>query len=183
MANYPSCYSSPNIIAVAATDHTDTLASFSNYGANTVHLGAPGVNIYSTSPLAGYRALSGTSMACPHVAGACALLKSARPAMNWSDIKNALLANTDGVASLAGKTKSGGRLNVARAVLVSAGPYVTLTRVQVQEPGGNGIINPGDAVTLPITIKNVGGEPARFMRRWFLAWCCVSTPPFQVLDA
>src|SRR4029077_6707311 len=64
---YPASYSATNIIAVAATDSSDLLASFSNFGPGSVHLGAPGVGILSTVPGGGYAQLDGTSMATPHV--------------------------------------------------------------------------------------------------------------------
>ncbi|MFZ5829036.1 MAG: S8 family serine peptidase [Planctomycetota bacterium] len=112
VANYPSNYTSASVIAVAATDHNDNLASFSNYGATTVDLAAPGVNIYSCRPGGGYQYMSGTSMATPHVAGAVALLWSANPSASASEIKAALLAGVDPVASLSGKVATGGRLNV-----------------------------------------------------------------------
>ncbi|HVO83141.1 MAG TPA: S8 family serine peptidase [Syntrophobacteria bacterium] len=48
--SYPASYNLPNIIAVAASDQNDELACFSNYGANSVHVAAPGTNIYSTKP-------------------------------------------------------------------------------------------------------------------------------------
>jgi len=165
--SYPSCYDSANIISVAATDHTDTIASFSNYGVSTVDLAAPGVSIYSTSPGNSYRVLSGTSMACPHVAGACALIKSARPSMSWTDLKAAVLDNADGIAGLRSLVKTGGRLNVARAVIVSAGPLVTLSGLQVRDDNangaagnGDGVISPGETLAITVTIKNVGGQTA-----------------------
>ncbi len=109
--NYPSCYDSPNIISVAATDDTDSLASFSNYGPTTVDVAAPGVNIYSTQRGNNYQYLSGTSMATPHVAGLAALLKAYNSGWDWQAIKSRILAGTVGLGSLAGKIVTGGRIN------------------------------------------------------------------------
>jgi hypothetical protein len=67
--HYPSSYNAPNMVAVAATDNQDGLASFSNFGATSVHLGAPGVNVLSTTRNNTYSYFSGTSMATPHVHG------------------------------------------------------------------------------------------------------------------
>jgi len=110
-ANYPSNYDAPNVIAVAATDNKDALASFSNYGLTTVDLGAPGVNTYSTQPGNLYQYLSGTSMATPHVSGVAALAWSVAPGAGYQQIKDALLNGGDSVASLSGKTVTGKRLN------------------------------------------------------------------------
>jgi autotransporter-associated beta strand protein len=115
MPQYPANYRSPSIIAVAATDRTDNLASFSNYGVSSVHLSAPGVAILSTVP-GGYATYSGTSMAAPHVAGAAALALAATPGLRLAELKQALLDTVDPVPALAGRTISGGRLN-ARQVL------------------------------------------------------------------
>ncbi len=165
--SYPAAYDSTNIISVAASDHNDILAGFTNFGATTVDFAAPGVSIYSTSPGNTYRSLSGTSMACPHVAGACALIKAARPAMNWSDIKSSLTNNVDGVAAMIGKVATGGRMNVARSLIIATEPYITLATMHPSDDGllgssGNndGILNPGEDVTLAVILKNVGAKPA-----------------------
>lgn len=112
-ASYPSNYDLPNVIAVAAITSTGSLASFSNYGAVTVDLGAPGQGIYSTVPMNSYASYSGTSMATPHVTGACALYAASNPGANVTTIKNAILNSTIKTTSLVGKTVTGGRLNVS----------------------------------------------------------------------
>ncbi|HME05731.1 MAG TPA: S8 family serine peptidase [Bryobacteraceae bacterium] len=112
---YPAAFNVPNIIAVAATDNQDNLAYFSNYGPTTVHLGAPGVNILSTFLSPNYGYLSGTSMATPHVSGAAALLLS-KCTLTTAEVKTAILNSVDPIASLAGKTVTGGRLNVFSAL-------------------------------------------------------------------
>ncbi len=118
---YPASYTAANIVAVAATTNTDGLASFSNFGLNSVDLGAPGLNIISTYPNSSYATLSGTSMATPHVAGAALLLLSACR-LNTAALKQALIANVDPISSLSGITVSGGRLNVSKAIHSCAGP-------------------------------------------------------------
>ncbi|HYM24676.1 MAG TPA: S8 family serine peptidase, partial [Vicinamibacterales bacterium] len=126
---YPANYDSPNIVSVAATDNTDTIAYFSNYGSSTVDLGAPGVDILSTIPGASYEFLSGTSMATPHVSGAAALVLSSC-ALDTATLKSTLLATTEAVASLASKTVTGGRLDVNSAVrscIAPPGPPTGLT--------------------------------------------------------
>ena len=118
--NYPSNYASDSVIAVAATDANDNLGSFSNYGVGTVELGAPGVSIYSTYYNGGYATLSGTSMATPHVSGVAALAWSVAPSATYQQIRTAILNGTDKIASLNGKTISGGRLNAANTLALLA---------------------------------------------------------------
>ncbi len=112
LPQYPASYDIPNVISVAATDEDDKLATFSNYGATSVDLAAPGVNIVSTYLNGGTDTLQGTSMACPHVAGAMALLTSENEDITPAEAKQLLLESVDEVASLAGKVVTGGRLNV-----------------------------------------------------------------------
>jgi len=114
--HYPSSYPNANIVAVSATNSTDALASFSNFGATSVDLGAPGVGILSTLPGNTYGSYSGTSMASPHVAGVAALIKSQEPGLTESQIKSKILQSVDKKQSLSGKTATGGRLNAAQAL-------------------------------------------------------------------
>jgi subtilisin family serine protease len=113
---YPCAYQAANLVCVAATDQNDARASFSNYGATKVHLGAPGTNILSTVR-GGYAYYNGTSMATPHVTGAAALVLSKSDMnMSVSDLKSRILTGVDALPALAGKTVTGGRLNLCKAV-------------------------------------------------------------------
>ena len=112
-ASFPSNYDAPNVIAVAAIDKAGGLASFSQYGATTVDLGAPGVDVWSTTAFNGYSTYNGTSMATPHVTGAAALYASTRPGVTAATIKAAILDSAVPTPSLAGRTLTGGRLNVS----------------------------------------------------------------------
>jgi thermitase len=114
--HYPSNYDLPNVVSVAATDRGDQLTSFSNFGVKTVHIAAPGREIESTWLGDSYREASGTSMATPHVAGVAALILAREPNMSVAQLRQRLLAAVDKLPSLAGKVKSGGRLNAAKAL-------------------------------------------------------------------
>ena len=118
-ASYPSNYNVANVIAVASITSSGALSSFSNYGATSVDLGAPGSSIYSTLParsgknvVSGYGSYSGTSMATPHVTGAAALYSASHPSATAAQIKSAILSSVTPTGSLSGKTVTGGRLNV-----------------------------------------------------------------------
>jgi serine protease len=115
-AVFPASLPEDNVIAVAASDNVDGQASFSNWGARTVDLHAPGLNIVSTLPTAdgGYGGMSGTSMASPMVAGAVALVRSARPDLTAEAVKDLILTQSQPVAAFAGRTVSGRRLDVGR---------------------------------------------------------------------
>src|SRR5690606_38678418 len=118
---YPASYQIDNVVSVAAIDRKGELASFSNYGASSVHLAAPGVEIYSTIP-GGYAAWSGTSMATPHVSGVAALLKAAEPNLTCSEIKERMLATSRPLGTLRGKIQTGGVVNACCAVANEAAP-------------------------------------------------------------
>ena len=103
------------MISVAATTNADARAYFSNYGATSVHLGAPGLDILSTTIGNTYTSFSGTSMATPHVSGAAALVLS-HCAFSTDALKDALLSTVDPVPALASITITGGRLDVNGAI-------------------------------------------------------------------
>ena len=164
--NYPSNYTSPNIIAVAATDFNDELAVFSNWGATTVDLAAPGVAIYSAQPGNLYQNLDGTSMATPHVAGAVALAWSLSPDSTAAEIKASVLASVDPIPSMTGKCVTGGRLN-AYKTLASLGMNVASTtpaeRSVVFAPPVEFVVNfnrPYTPATVAASDFTVNGIPA-----------------------
>jgi subtilisin family serine protease len=113
---YPAAHDAPNIVSVAATDQDDQLVGFSNYGAVSVDLGAPGFSILSTLPGASYGYKNGTSMAAPHVAGVAALMRAVSPGIDVTALKQRLLDAVDPIPALAGKTVTGGRLNALATI-------------------------------------------------------------------
>ena len=125
----PASFTSPSIIAVAASDQADNRAGFSNYGFNSVDLAAPGVSILST--LGGsYGFSSGTSMAAPHVAGTAALLFSLNPSLSVEEAKALLIGSVDPVPQWSALVLSGGRLNAFAAAAGASGntpPSIALT--------------------------------------------------------
>jgi hypothetical protein len=145
--HYPSSFDLDGVIAVAATDKNDTIdsvAQFTNYGLTTVDLGAPGNSILSTRNFARYSFLTGTSMAAPHVTGSVALLRGLDPQASVAEAKEAILSSVDPLPGLTGKSVSGGRLNLAKAVARLADDYYRITlaagdvlRVETSTPDGS----------------------------------------------
>lgn len=118
---YPASYENDNIISVAALDSSNNLGSFSNWGIKSVDIGAPGVKVFSTTVGNNYSdtvidllgaTWDGTSMACPHVAGAAALYWSVNPNKTWKEVKTAILNSAKRIPTLEGKVSSNGKLNV-----------------------------------------------------------------------
>lgn len=119
----PASFDHENIVSVAALDSSGKLGAFSNWGAKSVDIGAPGVKVFSTTvggkysdtivDMYGIKATwDGTSMACPHVAGAAAAYLSKHPQAGYREIKNALLKSVKPLPVLTGKSVSGGKLDV-----------------------------------------------------------------------
>ncbi|MEO7672943.1 MAG: S8 family serine peptidase [Pyrinomonadaceae bacterium] len=114
--HYPSNYDLPNVISVASLDRNDALSSFSNYGAKTVHIAAPGREILSTWLGDQYREASGTSMATPQVSGVAALIVASEPNISVEKLRERILKSVDKIDSLSGKVATGGRINAAKAL-------------------------------------------------------------------
>ena len=151
--SYPASYNNPNVIAVAATDSNDILAGWSNYGKTSVDLAAPGVSILSTIRNGGYAYYSGTSMATPHVSGAALLILSKCSNLDTAGLKTNILNNVDTVTSLAGKTVTGGRLNVNNAMLACnapVSPTITSTTLSVNPQSPSTYGNP---ITFTATVS------------------------------
>lgn len=110
---YPCNYDSPNILCVGAFTEADVLANFSDRGAHTVHIAAPGFDVLSTLPGNSYGKLTGTSMAAPHVAGVAALLKSNNPLLDWRSIKNLIIAG--------GKPRAYMKASISKRILSAYG--------------------------------------------------------------
>lgn len=120
--HYPSSYDSKNIVSVAAIDNQGKLARFSNYGKKSVHIGAPGVNIYSSLNGGGYDSWSGTSMATPHVSGVAALLAANEPGLTHMQLKERLLGTNKPIGGLKGKVSTGGMVNAFFALTNQVAP-------------------------------------------------------------
>lgn len=182
-ASYPANYQLPNVIAVAATNRQDGIASFSSYGPVTVPVAAPGLQIVTTGVGNTYttNGVSGTSFASPYVAGIAALILDYIPSASVSEIKARLIEGS--VAGLntafpASDRSAGGRLDGARALSLSLQPSIVIAPVQTSsyqvdygssggvvtvpvyspaliDDGSNAALDPGETTTLRITLQNL----------------------------
>jgi len=126
---FPANYDSPNVVSVAAIDRNGALASFSSFGRTKVHVGAPGVAVYSSTAGSdtSYASFSGTSMACPHAAGVAALIKSLTPGLTPTQIRERMVSTARPLASLNGRTVANGMVNAHAALLAGADGTLDLT--------------------------------------------------------
>ena len=115
--HYPSNYENDSVLSIASTDSSDNMSGFSQWGLESVDMGAPGSAILSTIPGGGYATYSGTSMATPHVAGVAALVLSVNPDLTTVELKELLMSSGDANTALTGKTVAGTRLNANQALL------------------------------------------------------------------
>jgi len=113
---YPASLDVPGVVTVAAVDSDRVLASFSNIGANSVDLAAPGMGILSTALGGEFSSSAGTSVATTVVSGAAALMLAQKPSLSPAEVRNILMETATSSPSLSGKTVSGGSLNLKGAL-------------------------------------------------------------------
>ena len=162
LPHYPSNDTGSGVISVAATTRTNSLASFSNYGVNSVDLAAPGASIYSTTPGNSYDTYSGTSMAAPHVSGVIALMAAANPAATPAQLRTALLESVTPLGSLTGRVATGGLLDAAAAVAAITGATPPDDTDPVEPPADDppvtGVGEPNDAISEATPLSFTLGE-------------------------
>ena len=165
---YPASYRLSNEIAVAAVNESGTLPNFSNFGAKTVDLAAPGMDILSTMPGGGYATMSGTSMATPYVSGVVSLVAGLHPTFSAQQIVQQVLSTTKPVPGLAGKTVTGGIVDAALAVGVSHPGGIGLGGSHSARSSGQTLVDPS-TYTLHLTGSNrhanAGRQGARLTHR------------------
>jgi subtilisin family serine protease len=175
---YPCDYSAPNLICVGASDQNDQPASFSDYGADTVDLFAPGVNILSTwlsgGGYAQYAYGDGTSMAAPMVSGTLALMLARNPSLSAAQLKSDLLASVDPEPQLAGESISGGELDAAWAVALAGGDAQYAAPGNRIRPVMSGSATAGS--TLTVTTGSWSRGPTGYAYQWERCWLGVCLP-------
>lgn len=157
---YPASYDADNLVAVAATNRQDDIASFSSYGPTHVDVAAPGLQIVTTTINNGYSTdpgVSGTSLSAPYVAGIAALIRMYLPGADYLETRARLLDGAD-PGDNASLLTAGGRVNAANSLSLSAQPALRLTQVTVDDTGsgdGDGALDPGETLNLAITVRNL----------------------------
>jgi subtilisin family serine protease len=137
--NYPAGY--PQVMAVSASNQSDNIASFSTTGVN-IDVAAPGAGVLSTWKGAGYKSADGTSMACPHAAGVCALVRSQFPAINADQARLMVRDGATDLGAAGWDSKYGdGRLEAYGALTASVPDPA---QVRLFSPGNGGFINTGN---------------------------------------
>ncbi|MDH3724438.1 MAG: S8 family serine peptidase, partial [Thermoleophilia bacterium] len=142
---FPCDLPHPNILCATSTDQSDVLSSFSNFGATSVDIAAPGENITSTARGGSYTTDDGTSFAAPYAAGVAGLVLAANPSARTSQLKGAITASAMPLASLAGATATGGRLNAPGAL------------ASLPSSGGAPVVATGTARSITTTSARLAG--------------------------
>ncbi len=119
---YPAGFDVDGLLAVAASDRDDALAGFSNFGAATVDLVAPGADVLGGLPPNTWTSGSGTSFSTPLVSGVAALIRTVRPDLDPADIAGVVTDTVDRNPGLLGRVETGGRLDAGKAMLTATSP-------------------------------------------------------------
>jgi len=151
---YPASYNCDNIISVAAVDNNGSLASFSNFGASSVDIAAPGVNIWSTVPGNQLMSMDGTSMAAPHVTGVAALLWASNPSMTYSQVKTRILQKAVKAPKLIGTSTSEGLLDAYTTLTDSPLPPV----LTIFQPNASGRLSQQQVVVVGRSLDGLDGD-------------------------
>ncbi len=160
---YPANYDLPNMISVAASNNTDRITSWSQWGSFTADIASPGQGVFTTSINSNYQSVSGTSFSSPLVAGVAALIKENTNATDYKQIKAHLLnGGEESVATLSKSSFVGmtatGRLDAVKALTAPVGGVIKITGVVIDDStsgNNNGVLDPGETANLLITIENV----------------------------
>jgi len=131
----PASFALDNIVSVASLDDSGFLSTFSNYGANSVDVAAPGEDIITTSSGNCYVSGSGTSLATAFVSGEAALLLGKNSALSVAELKSEILLSSEHLSSLFEKTALGNKINARNALLAIHPAAEEIIQVE-GEPGG-----------------------------------------------
>ena len=158
---YPASYNLASIISATASDANDNLAGYSNYGAKSVDIAAPGTSIYTTRMTSSYAFASGTSFASPQMAGIAGLLRTRFPGLGVRELRLMLLEGNDPIVPYAGKCATGGRANALKALVARppvtdryAVTFPTPLPIPDNDPSGveNAITVPGDVTVRDVSV-------------------------------
>lgn len=130
---YPANYDLDNIISVTAINTEAKVLDSSNYGVHTVHIAAPGKNIFSTIPGGKYAPMTGTSQATAFVSGVAALLLSSNKSYDYLQVKKQILSTADYMDELRDKNKTSGKLNSWAALAMQENVAITGTKTNGQQ--------------------------------------------------
>lgn len=167
VAAYPANYDVPNVVAVAASNRQDNVASFSQYGPLSTDVAAPGLQIVTTNVGGGYTVpnncqdtgscgVNGTSFASPHTAGVAALVAMTHPAATYREIKARLIEGAEDGADNgdAGELSVGGRVDAANSLELAPRPSLILRSVRLVDDG-NERLDPGENLTIEVVVENL----------------------------
>jgi Subtilase family len=163
--NFPANYDVPNIVAVAATNRQDAIASFSQYGAIATDVAAPGLQVVTTTNGDDYSlpvdcatdgscGVAGTSFSAPYTAGVAALIRSAYPVATVAEVKARLIEGAEPGDGVTLRT-AGGRVNAAHSLDIAPRPALVIKDFTLLDADGNATLDPGESLQAQVTLENL----------------------------